>query len=346
MAVFKRDKSKYYWMKFTHNGQLIQQSTKHTNKGKAKEYEIHFRSQLALGNIGIKVATSKVTIFKEAIESFENWSNLTHSEGTKRRYWFSCQHLLKAFGQKNVKEIDTDDLNNYILKRSKQISRKTGKVITRETINNEIIVLKIIFKRLTAEKKIRENPAIAIKLLPENDKTFHVITPKEQKLYLFACPQPLRDVATLMLQTGMRCEEVYTLKRENIHLEKNQLRIVKGKTKASIRNVHLSDTAIGILKARLERFDGDYLFPQNDIDGRESTRSLDVTHKKVVENLGFKFRLYDCRHTFATRALERGVDLVVLASILGHTDLKTLTRYAHPSEDLKAEAIKKMSKIA
>jgi site-specific recombinase XerD len=52
--------------------------------------------------------------------------------------------------------------------------------------------------------------------------------------------------------------------------------------------------------------------------------------------------LYDCRHSFATRALESGVDLLTLAAILGHASLKMVSRYAHPSEDHKADAIRRM----
>jgi integrase len=65
---------------------------------------------------------------------------------------------------------------------------------------------------------------------------------------------------------------------------------------------------------------------------------------KTIRALGFDFRIYDARHTFATRAIEGGVDMLTLAAILGHTNLKMITRYAHPSESHKAEAIRKMEK--
>jgi site-specific recombinase XerD len=55
-----------------------------------------------------------------------------------------------------------------------------------------------------------------------------------------------------------------------------------------------------------------------------------------------KFRLYDARHIFASRAIEDGIDLLVLASILGHSNLKLAMRYAHPSEKFKADAIRIM----
>lgn len=96
----------------------------------------------------------------------------------------------------------------------------------------------------------------------------------------------------------------------------------------------------------MQRLDGEYLFPQNDIDKQTATQPLTYLHLKTVRRLGFDFRLYDCRRTFATRALENGgIDLLTLASILGHANLKMVARYAHPSEERKADAIKKMEKV-
>ena len=65
-------------------------------------------------------------------------------------------------------------------------------------------------------------------------------------------------------------------------------------------------------------------------------------HLPVVRKLKFNFDLYDCRHTFATRAIERGVDLITLSALLGHKDTKMLSRYVHPSEEMKVAAMQKM----
>ncbi len=65
-------------------------------------------------------------------------------------------------------------------------------------------------------------------------------------------------------------------------------------------------------------------------------------HLPVVRKLKFDFDLYDCRHTFATRAIKRGVDLITLSALLGHKDTKMLLRYVHQSEEMKAEAMRKM----
>jgi integrase len=96
------------------------------------------------------------------------------------------------------------------------------------------------------------------------------------------------------------------------------------------------------LKYLAEKFTGENLFPQNDIDGRTATLTSDRMRLKTIKKLKLKFRLYDARHTFASRAVADGIDLLVLASILGHSNLRMVMRYAHPTEGFKADAIKRM----
>lgn len=45
------------------------------------------------------------------------------------------------------------------------------------------------------------------------------------------------------------------------------------------------------------------------------------------------FRLYDLRHTWATRAAMSGIDLVTLAAMLGHSRIQMVLRHAHPTEE-------------
>ena len=122
----------------------------------------------------------------------------------------------------------------------------------------------MIFKRLSNTKLIRDNPARQVKQLTEPENSFHVLSPDEEKKYLLASPQPLSDVAALMLETGMRCGEVFQFRKQDIYLNQGFVKVVKGKTKSSIRRVPLSDRARLILSNRMKRFDGENLFPQNE----------------------------------------------------------------------------------
>jgi integrase len=236
------------------------------------------------------------------------------------------------------------DLEKFVAWRSSRTSRKTEDAITRKTINFDVFTLKMLFRRLVRARIIRDNPTETIKQLSEVLPPFHVITDKEEARFLFASPQPLRDIATIMIETGMRPGEFYDLRSCDVCLEKNYLQAVRGKTKASRRRVYLTDRTYKVLEYRLQKFDGEYLFPQNDIDGQQATSSICALHLETVRKLGFDFRLYDCRHTFASRALEKGTDLITLTSILGHANLKMVMRYAHPSEKHKEDAIRGIEK--
>ncbi len=343
MSLYKRDGSKYYWMKFSFDGELVQQSTKCSNKRDAMQVEAAFRHELALGRIGIK-PKKDAPVFTDAAKDFLAWAKVNQTKNSHLRLDFSFKPLLQFFGNSKVDRIETKDIENYILSRSGQKSRKTKDFITRETVNREVNALKMVFRRLMDNEIIQKNPARKIKQLAENDRQFHVVSDDEEKLYLMACPQPLQDVATLMLDTGLRCGEVYQLRRQDVSLNDNYLKVYKGKTKSSVRRVHLSERARTVLSHRMNKFTGANLFPQNDLDGGLATSALNKLHLRTVNKLNLKFRLYDCRHTFATRAVESGIDLLVLASILGHSNLKMIVRYAHPSETLKADAMRHIEK--
>ncbi|HEX8142357.1 MAG TPA: tyrosine-type recombinase/integrase [Pyrinomonadaceae bacterium] len=97
----------------------------------------------------------------------------------------------------------------------------------------------------------KANPVSRVKFLAENNEQMRVLTPGEEKLYPLAASQPLQDIAALMLETGLRPEEVCRIRRENVHLEHNHLCNPYGKTKAAKRKVPLSEKAAAVLAGRL-----------------------------------------------------------------------------------------------
>ncbi len=71
----------------------------------------------------------------------------------------------------------------------------------------------------------------------------------------------LKDVAALMLETGMRPEEVYRIQKGNVFLDQATLFNPHGKTKAARRKVPLNSIALAVIRRRLEAAEGVYLFP-------------------------------------------------------------------------------------
>jgi integrase len=77
-------------------------------------------------------------------------------------------------------------------------------------------------------------------------------------------------------------EEVFTIRKENVHLVKRYLFVPVGKTRFARRNVPLTDAAVGILKRRLAKAKGCYVFAHR----RDTERPLTTVYKQHVEEYG------------------------------------------------------------
>jgi integrase len=88
--------------------------------------------------------------------------------------------------------------------------------------------------------------------------------------------------------------------------------------------------------------DGAFLFPCA-TDVTRPLPGIQSPHSRALrESKDAPFRPYDCRHTWATRAAESGIDLVTLAAMLGHSKINMVMRYAHPTQEHQTWAMNKM----
>ena len=224
-------------------------------------------------------------------------------------------------------------------------SPRTKRLLKPATVDRELATLRMLFNQNIRNGVVSANPVSSIKFLAENNEQTRVISFEEQKNYLSQCSQPLRDVAALMLETGMRPEELYRLLVKNVNLKAGWLFNPHGKTKAAKRKLPLTATAQDILHKRVLAAKGPYVFGSEKDPNRPITQ-LNKPHGTAVKRSGVAdFRLYDLRHTFATRSIEAGVDLITLAALLGHSRIAMVQRYAHPGEQHKVDAIRKLETL-
>jgi integrase len=339
MAVYKR--GGVYWFEFVFQGRRIRKPTKTSSKQAAREIEASYRVRLAKGEVGIE-EKAPAPDFKAAVRDFLAWSKLEHSAkpGTHRRYVTSSKALLRYFKDSPLDRITSESVEQFKQWRIKQNGSRTKKSLRPATVNRELACLKSLFNRF--KRTIPINPVSDVKFLNEDNEQMRVLTPEEEKKYLLAASQPLRDIATLMLETGMRPEEVSRIRGENVHLEQGYLFNPYGKTKAAKRKIPLSDKAAQVLEKRLEKAKGVYLFRGRGV-GDAPVIHVNRAHTSAVKRSGVRpFRLYDLRHTWATRAAMAGVDLVTLAAMLGHSKLAMVIRYCHPTEQHQFLAMRKV----
>ncbi|HBG48809.1 MAG TPA: hypothetical protein DDW90_04775 [Cyanobacteria bacterium UBA9971] len=130
----------------------------------------------------------------------------------------------------------------------------------------------------------------------------------------------------MALHTGMRKGEILNLTWDCVNLERRYLRILNSKS-GKPRHIPINEKLANELN-RLSRHNN-YVFANPEtglpyVDLKKAFKSV----KDKAEITGFRF--HDLRHTVATRMVANGTDLGVVMEILGHADIKTTMRYAHP----------------
>ena len=112
------------------------------------------------------------------------------------------------------------------------------------------------------------------------------------------------------------------------------------------RNIPLTETATGVLKRRLRKARGKYLF-WHKCDRDKPLPTVQKAHETAVgrAKISPRFRLFDLRHTFGTRAAMAGIDLATLKKLMGHSHISVTMKYVHCTPEHKREAVDKLERF-
>lgn len=143
----------------------------------------------------------------------------------------------------------------------------------------------------------------------------------------------LPDLIVFLANTGMRRSEALNLKWRDIR-EKTATVIGKGDKK---RVVPLNWSALDILKRQPKT--GDFVF---DVPNRDQSNFPKRTFDQIRKKTGIHFYFHLLRHFFATSLLERGVDIVTISNLLGHSKAMTSLIYSHSDPARMRKAVESL----
>lgn len=141
-----------------------------------------------------------------------------------------------------------------------------------------------------------------------------------------------RMIVLLLYSTGMRLSEICALKMVDIDSKNMRIKIVQGKGSKD-RFTLLSQSVLLELRAYYLIYrPTNYLFNGTRPGCPISLRNVQHLVSKNMALLGLKYKNYSVhtiRHSFATHLIDSGTDLHTIKELLGHTSLKTTSRYLH-----------------
>ena len=242
-----------------------------------------------------------------------------------------------------------------------------GEALSATSTNLMLTVLNAAFTYACDMDLLPANPCDRIRRVPGPPSRVEAFTREEQRRLeeAIAVSEDRRLFGIrLCLYTGLRIGELLGLEWQDVDMEKGILHIQKTvyreknaegewqlfvdrpKTAASERMVPLpgylaEDLRIYRIGARSE------FVIENKKAERMSIRSYQYLFERLTEKAGVrKLNFHALRHTFATRALECGMDIKTLSELMGHKNATiTLNRYAHSMMDTKIAAMNKLEKL-
>ena len=273
-----------------------------------------------------------------------------------------ANHLKPVLGKKKINNITNEDLQNFIILKLSTSKKNLEKGLALKTVKDMTVLIKNTLKTATQNKLISfqnfqcKFPSSFSK---SHLKTFSV---EEQKIlfkYLINNQNSKNLGILLCLQTGLRLGEICGLQWQDINLEKSTLTICRTLQKIYIKekNKSYSKTIISTPKTktsnRIIPLNIDFInlikpFQQNKNNYfiTNSTNYLKphcyrYYYQKLLHFLNLpKLRFHSLRHTFATQAVELGIDCKTISEILGHANMNTtLNLYVHPKTEYKRKCL-------
>ncbi len=244
-------------------------------------------------------------------------------------------YLREFFGSLPLRDITTYKIEIYKRKRLDQGAAPA-------TVNRGLAILKHAFSQAVLWGLCKENPVKAVKMLSEDRERWRFLTKEEAQRLLENLWPETRPIFEFLLATGLRRGNVLNLRWDQVDLKNRTLRIPSSSSKGGKELVlPLSDWAMEILTRIPRHISSPYVFCK---PSGEPWKAISKGFKSALKRAGLdpSIRIHDLRHTYASWAIQAGVDLALLKELLGHSTLAMVLRYAHLDQTSKLEAANKI----
>ncbi|MEW6570233.1 MAG: tyrosine-type recombinase/integrase [Nitrospirota bacterium] len=320
MGLFKR--GKVWWIRIKYKGKLIRRSTGTTSKELAIRIESKVLNEVIEGRWFSNEAKRKT--FEELRDRYmKEYSTVHKTPKSSLRDETSFKHLTQFFSGLTLAEITPSKISEY-----KSLRKAEG--AKPATLARELECFRHALNLAIREWEwLDRNPFERVRIEKCNNKIERWMTSEEEQRLLNASLPWLKEIITVALNTGMRQDEILSVKWSQVDFFRRTVTLLETKNKEK-RTIPLNQIVLELLKvkSKVTSISG-YVFTSHNgtkIDARNLLRAFYSARKKAgLQDV----RFHDLRHTFATRLVQAGINIYVVKELLGHKTLTMTMRYAH-----------------
>jgi integrase/recombinase XerD len=321
MALKRRGSKGIFWTDFKVAKRRIRVSTGFTDLKLARQREAELKNEARFARLGWRKAAPA---FSEWAKTYESAFTVQKAQGTQRRDREILARAREFFGTTPVDQIARSDCEGYVNWRRKTgNSNPTYKATLRPladgTITREVSFLQAMFQAAMDDALLETNPWRKVKRERYTSRE-RVISATEQVAVEAQLPVRFLRFFHFLLGTGARLDEARNVEPSDIDWNRGTVHVV-GKF-GKDRDIPLAPEVVKVLRAQVAA-EG-RLWHQNP----QRLRAVLARAAKRADVVIISPHV--CRHTFATRYLQRGGDIYTLSRILGHASVSVTERhYAH-----------------
>lgn len=255
-------------------------------------------------------------------------------------------HIKPALGNILLNELSAEHLEQWVEQLKKKLSSNSACIVFR--------VLKTSLRYAEKQQYINRNIYEKVSAPKMKKKKIKALTIFEHKLLVKEAKKTREGLPILIaLETGMRIGEISGLKWKDIDMEnctisvkrtlqrvkiyneqEIQTQIIENKPKseASERIIPISASLLNYLTEEKRQSNSEYVVSTGE-GGCLEPRTIRYQFHRLLKQVNLKgYTFHALRHSFATRCLEKGVNIAVISSLLGHSSTKmTLDIYINSS---------------
>lgn len=295
------------------------------------------------------------------------YAKLSIKQRTYLQYKESIEkHINPILGDYELTNLSANVLQEFVIQKLETGNLKTGKGLSSNSVIGIVGVLKQALHQALVLEMITKDNSNLIKMPTVQEKLVEAFEIEEQNKivdYCMSSKKPNHFGIVLCFYTGLRIGELLALTWNDIDFDRKTMSINKSvfytkingkyetvidtpKTKHSIRVIPLPKQILDKLKEIKKSSKSKYVLTTRN-NKMVNMRTYQRTFERILKKLNVTVRnFHSLRHTFATRAIEMGMDVKTLSEILGHKNpVVTLTRYTHSMMSYKTDMMNKMGKM-